>query len=114
MKLPSILRNKCPKCKQGEVFHNHNLFSFLRLGKMNERCPDCNKNFFPEIGFYWGAMFVSYGLATAEGLITILGCYLYGNELFDYTNLLVIFIVMVILFPVNFRLSRLIWLYIFG
>jgi hypothetical protein len=59
-------------------------------------------------------MFVSYGLASLEGFLVILACFWYGNELFDYTNLVIIIAFMVILFPFNFRLSRIIWLYIFG
>jgi hypothetical protein len=114
MSLIYILKNRCPDCKKGHIFLNRNLFSFLRLTEMNEKCLICNYNFFPENGFYWGAMFVSYGLASLEGFLVILACFWYGNELFDYTNLVIIIAFMVILFPFNFRLSRIIWLYIFG
>jgi ribosomal protein S27AE len=114
MSLIHIFKNQCPNCKKGNVFINSNLFSFMRLTEMNQKCPNCNYNFFPENGFYWGAMFVSYGLASLEGLLVILACVWYGNELFDYVNLLIIISFMIILFPLNFRLSRIIWLYIFG
>jgi hypothetical protein len=114
MSLIYILKNRCPDCKKGHIFLNRNLFSFLRLTEMNQKCLICNYNFFPENGFYWGAMFVSYGLASLEGFLVILACFWYGNELFDYTNLVIIIAFMVILFPFNFRLSRIIWLYIFG
>jgi len=114
MALIHIFQNKCPDCKKGNIFLNKNLFSFLRLTEMNQKCPSCNYNFFPENGFYWGAMFVSYGLASLEGLIVIFACVFLGNDLFDYTNLLIIIAMMIVLFPLNFRLSRIIWLYIFG
>lgn len=114
MALKHLFQNKCPQCGKGNIFINGNLFSFFHLTKMNSKCPNCNYNFFPENGFYWGAMFVSYGLASIEGLIVIFACSLYGNELFDYVNLLIIISIMIILFPLNFRLSRIIWLYIFG
>ena len=114
MGLASMFQNKCPDCKKGHLFLNNNLFSFFRLADMHPKCPNCNYNFFPEIGFYWGAMFVSYGLASLEGLLVLVACSIYGNELFDYTNLAIIVVFMIILFPFNFRLSRIIWLYIFG
>ena len=114
MSFLSIFKNECPNCKKGKVFINPNFFSFLKLTEMHPKCQHCNYNFFPEIGFYWGAMFVSYGIASFQGLIVILACYLYGNELFDYRNLIIISVVIVLLFPLNLRLSRLIWLYVFG
>jgi hypothetical protein len=114
MIVKNIFKNRCPQCSKGHVFLNQNLFSFVNLTGMNLKCPSCSYNFFPENGFYWGAMFVSYGLASLEGLLIIIACYLYGNELFDYRNLAIIVVFMVVLFPLNFRLSRLIWLYIFG
>jgi uncharacterized protein (DUF983 family) len=114
MSLLHIFKNQCPNCKKGNIFMNKNLFSFQRLTEMNQKCLNCNYNFFPENGFYWGAMFVSYGLASLEGLMVIFACFWYGNELFDYANLMIIVAFMIILFPFNFRLSRIIWLYIFG
>lgn len=114
MSLLHIFKNQCPNCKKGYIFMNNNLFSFRRLTEMNQKCLNCNYNFFPENGFYWGAMFVSYGLASLEGLMVIFACFWYGNELFDYANLMIIVAFMIILFPFNFRLSRIIWLYIFG
>ena len=114
MSLLHIFKNQCPNCKKGNIFMNKNLFSFRRLTEMNQKCPNCNYNFFPENGFYWGAMFVSYGLASLEGMMVIFACFWYGNELFDYANLMIIVAFMIILFPFNFRLSRIIWLYIFG
>lgn len=114
MSLLHIFKNQCPNCKKGYIFMNNNLFSFRRLTEMNQKCLNCNYNFFPENGFYWGAMFVSYGLASLEGLMVIFACFWYGNDLFDYANLMIIIAFMIILFPFNFRLSRIIWLYIFG
>jgi uncharacterized protein (DUF983 family) len=114
MSLLHIFKNQCPNCKKGNIFMNKNLFSFQRLTEMNQKCLNCNYNFFPENGFYWGAMFVSYGLASLEGMMVIFACFWYGNELFDYANLMIIVAFMIILFPFNFRLSRIIWLYIFG
>jgi len=35
-------------------------FSFQEPFEMKERCDKCNLDFFPEPGYYYGAMFISY------------------------------------------------------
>ena len=32
---------------------------------MHQRCPHCDADLNPEPGFYWGAMYVSYGFSAA-------------------------------------------------
>jgi uncharacterized protein (DUF983 family) len=108
----NILTNKCPNCRKGKVFHNSNLFTFLP-GKMNNECPVCKLDFSKEPGFYWGAMYVSYALGVAEAFITYFICRLAGTEAFDLLNLWIIFGAILVLAPFNYRLSRLVWLYIF-
>jgi uncharacterized protein (DUF983 family) len=63
--LGSILRQRCPRCRSGKMFH----YSIFRgFPKMYERCPACNLKFEREQGYFLGAMYISYGLS----LITIL------------------------------------------
>lgn len=80
---------------------------------MNRICPHCSATFESEPGFYFGAMFVSYAFNVA----IFIGCWLVMYLLFDVSDwvyVVVIGIVAVIMTPINFRLSRLIWLYWFG
>ena len=63
--LTTVLTCKCPKCRKGDMFPKGNLFHPLRFHKMHERCDVCGQSFDPEPGFYFGAMFVSYGINTA-------------------------------------------------
>ena len=112
MILAHIARNECPRCHQGKAFPNSNLFSF-RAEVMNKECPVCHLNFTKEPGFYWGSMYVSYGLAILEIFFTYVACLLAGFAAFDFINLWIIVGVILVLSPFNFRLSRLIWLYIF-
>jgi rubredoxin len=108
-----IIQNKCPHCKEAKVFENSNLLAIKSIN-MNSKCSNCNYDFQKEVGFYWGAMFVSYGLATFEALIAYILCRMAGTETFDNLNLYVIIGTMIAFSPFNFRLSRLIWLYIFS
>ena len=112
MALIHLMQNKCPKCHRGQVFNTQNLFSF-RPAKMQEECSHCHQNFSKEPGFYWGAMYVSYGLATLEMALVYLVSMSLGVNALDFVNLAVCIAVVLVLFPFNFRMARLVWLYLF-
>ena len=112
MSLIHAVQNKCPKCHKGQVFNTKNLLSF-RPAAMQENCPHCHHNFSKEPGFYWGAMYVSYGLATLEMAVVYAICMTLGANAVDVKNLVVSILVVLILFQFNFRMARLIWLYLF-
>jgi Protein of unknown function (DUF983) len=80
---------------------------------MNETCPNCGASFSPEPGFYFGAMFVSYGLSV--GLFVVVGLALYF--LFhpsDTVYVSVIAVAAILFTPFSFRYSRSLFLYWFG
>lgn len=111
--LASVLTCKCPKCRKGDLFPKGNLMHPLRFHKMNETCPACGQSFDPEPGFYFGAMFVSYGVNTALfiGVWVVLA---FLVEDYSLTTLLVLLGLTVVVFlPITFRLSRSIWIAIF-
>jgi len=55
----SIFHLKCPRCHEGETFETGS-WSFKKSFDMLQRCPKCNLNYFPEPGYYYGSMFISY------------------------------------------------------
>lgn len=59
-KLYSILKLKCPRCQNGDLFYNPGLFVCTRVLEMPERCPHCNQNFKIEPGYYSAALWISY------------------------------------------------------
>ena len=112
-KVVGILKGKCPNCKKGDVFETKGSIFLLRMPKMNERCKTCNLKFEKETGFFFGAMFVSYALAVAEMIASLILFWL----LMDLSPLIVFVIITVIAFitsTFNFRLSRTIWIYLFN
>lgn len=113
MKVSSLLSNKCPHCNSGNVFKPASLLKF-RVVEMNHHCPECGYNFERESGFYWGAMYVSYGLAVLECFVTYFLCRLAGVPSFDFMILWAMIAAILLLFPLNYRFSRLVWLYIFA
>ena len=79
-------------------------------GKNHSNCLNCDLKFEIEPGFFYGAMYVSYGLAIGLGsliLIISLAVFQMKNIL---TLSLIIGLSILILAPVNYFLSRLIWL----
>ena len=57
--LSSIFGHRCPRCRRGDLFPTSS-FSFSKPFMQYEHCPKCGQNYFPEPGFYYGAMFLSY------------------------------------------------------
>ena len=68
-KLYSVLAAKCPKCHKGDFFETSNPYNLKKFDKMHKKCPECGQDFELETGFYYGAMYVSYGLTVMFGLI---------------------------------------------
>ena len=60
MSVKNILACKCPRCKEGNLFKQNNIFEARSLFDMYENCPKCGQDFVVEPGFYLGAMWVSY------------------------------------------------------
>ncbi len=108
----ALLQGKCPHCHQG------NLFMFpatnvLKFAIMNEKCPHCDVQLEPEPGFYQGAMYVGYGITVA--MITLIGLILYFlGDPSEWVYIGVVMACMVLIAPLNYRYSRIIYLYLFG
>ncbi len=85
----------------------------LAFHKMDKSCPHCGQSFEPEPGFYFGAMFVSYGINTVLflGVWTLLAIFVkdYGLS----TLLIALGLTVVVFLPLTFRLSRSVWIAIF-
>jgi uncharacterized protein (DUF983 family) len=102
-RLGAILRQRCPRCRRGRVFRG--------AVAMNEVCPACGLRFEREPGYFLGAMYFSYGLAT--GLVALV--YLLTTLLFPGWPIwgapAVAVAVLVPFVPVLFRYSRVLWLH---
>ena len=113
----SVLRNKCPRCRRGDLFTYRNPYDLRRMMKMPEHCPVCGQPLEIEVGFYYGTGFVSYALAVLVSAISFvawkltLGMSLQDNRLFWWLG--VNAILLLALQPVLMRLSRAIWIYFF-
>lgn len=80
---------------------------------MNEYCQHCNFKFEKEPGYFFGAMYVNYGLSVAQGIATYVIAHFFFEQTFDLRMIPIIMAVMLALSTFNIRLSRLIWIYMF-
>ena len=110
-RIRSFLSGKCPSCRTGKLFKGAPYSrDFL---KMHKNCPHCERNLEREPGFYWGAFFISYGIVTGLVLSQMIFFYFAGwirNDLI----FLIIPLVVLLLSPLIFQYSRIIFLYLFG
>jgi ribosomal protein S27AE len=108
----SILFNRCPRCHKGKFFVTDNPYNLKKFSEQNSGCPVCGEDFMRETGFYYGAMYASYGLNVILGILV----YLVTNILFDWgaTGFLWTFIIAaIVLWPWLYRTGRLIWINLF-
>jgi uncharacterized protein (DUF983 family) len=108
-----IFKNDCPNCHKGKVFADKSFFFSLGFPKMHEYCSHCNTKFEPEPGYFFGAMFINYGLTVGQGIITYLIASLFFEKAFDPMIIPIIAVVILLLCFFNIRLSRMIWIYMF-
>lgn len=109
--LQSILAMKCPRCRTGNLFTVPGSFVYKDLTVMPKTCPSCSQNYMPEPGFYYGAMFVSYGICGIWFLGFIAMC-MFGFNLSVDTSFILLFVMIAIFFGWIFRISRSIWIHI--
>ena len=112
-KLYSIVKCKCPRCMEGDLFVNKNMYSMKGMFDMPERCPVCGQDFQIEPGFYLGAMWVSYPIVIA----LIIGFIAFGHwvlGLHMLTSFMFATVILMLLSPPLIRYSRAIYLNIFA
>ncbi len=108
----AMFKQKCPRCHTGNVF-KHATYS-TKFIQMHSLCLHCGQDFEIEPGFYYGAMYISYGITVVIGLILMLATNLFFNDPEVWVYLVVLTGTLLILSPVSFRYSRLMMLYWFG
>jgi len=94
------------------MYVNKNPYKPGHLFKMQERCANCNTKYKIEPSFFYGAMYVSYGvgIAFAVAAFVIAKLILEANLI---TTFIAITATMIGFMPVIIRLSRNIWINLF-
>lgn len=106
----AVLSGLCPQCRKGKIFRKP-FYSLTGFDDMFEHCPHCGLRYEVEPGYFIGAMYVSY--AVSGGVALVLGFmlfYLFGDP-DGWIYVAVIAPVMLLIAPINFRISRVVWLH---
>lgn len=106
--LYSVIKEKCPRCQEGNLFKHPNIYSLRDIGGMPDKCPVCGQDFLMEDGFFLGATYVSYGIAIAIS-VPILAVMAMVFHVDILLILPVILVVLTLLLPPIMRYSRSIW-----
>ncbi len=108
----SILRLRCPKCRQETMFKKKGLFVYRKPLDMHEKCSNCGQKYEIEPGFWLGALWTSYPI-----VVVIETPFIFYAISTPEMSVSVMFALMIalffILFPAITRLGRSIWAHIF-
>jgi len=111
-KIYSIFTGVCPKCHQESMYETKNPYILSDVLKINEKCSHCNTRYRLEPSFFYGSMYVSYGVGIAFAVTTFIISYLiFHTSLF--TAFVAIVVTTIIFGPIIMRLSRNIWINLF-
>ncbi len=106
--LQSILRQRCPRCRQGPIFSRPVFRGWL---SMHDRCPVCHLKYEREQGYFIGAMYISYALAIPPYLLLVSAFWIGAGWRYELA-LLGAVVVYLPFIPIAMRISRVIWMYI--
>ena len=111
-KLYSILTGTCPKCQNESMYLDKNPLHLGSVLKMNETCSHCGLKYQIEPSFFYGAMYVSYGLNVAIGIAAFIISYLFFGASIK-TSFIIIIATLIVFFPIVLRWSRNIYINMF-
>lgn len=111
-KIYSILTGTCPVCQEESMYEEPNPYKLWKIFKMHERCSHCHTKYKIEPSFFFGAMYVSYGLGVAIAVAAFIVIHLiFGGGLnATFTGIIG---TLVVLMPIIIRISRNIWINLF-
>jgi hypothetical protein len=107
----NIICEKCPHCAGEKVFLKRK--KLFELPVMKERCEVCGYKYDREPGYFLGAMYLSYGLAVLQGIITFLICHFFFPAMATIWIPISIMVVIMLFSFRNYRLSRILYIHIF-
>ncbi|MEM8848129.1 MAG: DUF983 domain-containing protein [Bacteroidota bacterium] len=111
-KLYSILTGSCPRCHEEHMYTNKNPYTLGKLFKMHKRCSHCGLKYKIEPSFFYGSMYVSYGVGVAFAVAAFVISFLFlGLNLVN--TFIAIVATLVVFMPIIIRLSRNIWINFF-
>ncbi len=106
--LASCWQYKCPRCRKSQIFKIP--LDVKNPLDMNKNCKECNLDFEPEPGFYYGAMFISYIITAFLFLAVALTLVFYFNWSVN-ASMSIVILIGILMFLKVLRLSRSIYIH---
>lgn len=94
------------------MYKDKNPYNMLNIFKMYERCSHCNTKYKIEPSFFFGAMYVSYGVGIAFAVAAFVISFLIIKASLT-TTFIAIVITLIVFMPFIIRVSRNIWINFF-
>ena len=111
-KVNSILTGSCPKCQNENMYVDSNPYHLGKVLKMHENCSHCGLKYQIEPSFFYGAMYVSYGVNVVLGVAAFVIAYV-CIKLNLKESFAAIIGSLVVFYPLVLRVSRNIYINMF-
>lgn len=111
-KLYSIRTMTCPRCQEGDFFVA-NPYNLKHVGETHVHCSECGLKYEKEIGFYYGAMYVSYALGVALFVTLWVSFNLFFPNASTALQITTIASLSLLCGPYFYALSKIIWANLF-
>lgn len=111
-KMYSVLTGTCPVCQYESMYKEDNPYKLNQLFDMHDRCSNCATKYKMEPSFFFGAMYVSYGVGIAFAVPAFFIPY-YILNISLLNTFWIIVAALFVLLPIVVRISRNIWINIF-
>lgn len=109
----SAITMKCPRCGQGDLYKNTGIIPKKGMFDMIEKCDHCGLKYEKEMGFFYGAMYISYALNMALFITATVAYYLFFENAVDWRVYIMSYLLLtLILTKWIYRMSRSLWLMI--
>ncbi|MBT8244020.1 MAG: DUF983 domain-containing protein [Winogradskyella sp.] len=112
MKLYSILFGACPKCHQESMYVEKNPYKLTDVIKIHDHCSHCNTRYRMEPSFFYGSMYVSYGVGIAFAVVAFIVSFVILESSL-MAAFVAIIVTLIAFMPIIMRLSRNIWINLF-
>jgi len=105
-KLYSIIYNYCPRCQSEKFWPKNNPYKNILVNNGGDlgSCKNCNFKYEIEPGFWYGAMYVSYGLTVFIAILVWLLTYIFNKDMHVFVQISIISFSIITLFPVVYFL----------
>lgn len=111
-KVYSVFKMKCPRCHEGDFYKGHP-YKYSTMGRVHENCSKCDLKYNIEPSFFQGSYYVAYALGVALLIAVSVIKLIFFPEAGPLDLLISIIVSLILLSPLLYALSKIIWINVF-